>query len=88
MVQLTVTSPLYRNTINYELHSRSRGGPYYRGNLRRSTGEYFREVAEILREVYRVTRDGGYAAFVIGNEVVDGNLNPLPHILATRLTKT
>ena len=33
-VQLTITSPPYRNAINYEMHASGNGG-YYRGNADR-----------------------------------------------------
>lgn len=86
-VQLTVTSPPYRNAINYRIHSKSKGRAYYRGNVGTESEEYFSEMEDVLFEVYRVTKTGGYCAVVIGNEVVNGSLNPLPHILVTRLTK-
>ncbi len=86
-VQLTVTPPPYRNAINYELHSQSGGKAYYRGNLSLDSDGYFEEMEKILFEVHRVTKEGGYCAVVIGNEVAKGELNPLPHILTARLVK-
>jgi site-specific DNA-methyltransferase (adenine-specific) len=38
-------------------------------------------------QVYRVTTDGGYCCIVIGNEVVNGNIVPLPHIILSKLVQ-
>jgi site-specific DNA-methyltransferase (adenine-specific) len=86
-VQLTITSPPYRNAINYEMHATGRGG-YYRGNAGVGTGEYLDEMVEIFGEkIYRVTKDGGYCCIVIANEVVNGTILPLPHMLLSRLVQ-
>ena len=86
-VQLTITSPPYRNAINYEMHASSSGG-YYRGNAGVGTNEYLNEMVEIFGEhVYRVTKDGGYCCIVIANEVVNGTILPLPHMLLSRLVQ-
>ena len=85
-VQLTITSPPYRNAIDYETHVGGTG--YYRGTTRVSTTEYLKEMTEIFNEdIFRVTRDGGYCCIVIGNEVVSGNILPLPHMLLSNLVK-
>ncbi|MDW0135651.1 MAG: hypothetical protein QOK88_09170, partial [Nitrososphaeraceae archaeon] len=58
-VQLTITSPPYRNAIDYEAHIEKNG--YYRGKTKKETGEYLEEMVQIFNEhVYRVTKDGGY----------------------------
>ncbi|MEW5840906.1 MAG: hypothetical protein AB1753_07875, partial [Thermoproteota archaeon] len=46
-VQLTITSPPYRNAINYEMHASGSGG-YYRGNAGVETAEYLDEMARIF----------------------------------------
>ena len=57
-VQLTITSPPYRNAIDYEAHIEKNG--YYRGKARKETGEYLDEMVQIFNEhIYRVTKDGG-----------------------------
>lgn len=85
-VQLTITSPPYRNAIDYETHVGRTG--YYRGTTRVTTTEYLKEMTEIFNEhIFRVTRDGGYCCIVIGNEVVSGNILPLPHMLLSNLVK-
>ncbi len=81
-VQLTVTSPPYRNAIDYDMHA-SQSGAYYRGKLNLDTNEYLNDMADIFGDkVYRVTKEGGYCCIVIANEVVNGTIVPLPHMLA------
>ncbi len=85
-IQLTITSPPYRNAIDYEAHIRKNG--YYRGKTRRETAEYLEEMVQIFNDqVYRVTKDGGYCCIVIGNEVVNGTIIPLPHMLLSKLVQ-
>lgn len=86
-VQLTITSPPYRNAINYGMHASGKGG-YYRGNAGVETAEYLDEMAEIFGDkVYRVTKEGGYCCIVIASEVVNGTILPLPHMLLSRLVQ-
>ena len=86
-VQLTITSPPYRNAIDYDMHASGAGG-YYRGKLKLTTSEYLDDMAEIFGDkVYRVTKDGGYCCIVIANEVVNGTILPLPHMLLSRLVE-
>src|SRR5574341_1878301 len=86
-VQVTITSPPYRNAINYDMHASGKGG-YYRGNAGIGTPGYLDEMEEIFGEkVYRVTKDGGYCCIVIANEVVNGTILPLPHMLLSRLVQ-
>src|ERR1044071_4960743 len=85
-IQLTITSPPYRNAIDYEAHVEKNG--YYRGKTRRETAEYLEEMVDIFNNsVYRVTKDGGYCCIVIGNEVVNGTIIPLPHMLLSKLVQ-
>ena len=83
-IALTVTSPPYHNAINYSKHLQ-RG--WYRGNQVTELDEYLNEMQQIFNEVFRVTRQGGYCAIVIGNELADGEIIPLPHLLTQRLLK-
>jgi modification methylase len=86
-VQLTITSPPYRNAIDYDMHA-SRNGNYYRGKLRLDTNDYLNDMTEIFGDkVYRVTKEGGYCCVVIANEVVNGTIMPLPHMLLSRLVQ-
>lgn len=84
-IQLTITSPPYRNAIDYNMHVSKNGG-YYRGQTKLETSEYLEEMVEIFNErVYRVTNVGGYCCIVIANEVMNGTILPLPHMLLSRL---
>ncbi len=84
-VQLTITSPPYRNAIDYNMHASGSGG-YYRGKLNLDTKDYLTDMVDIFGDkVYRVTKEGGYCCIVIANEVVNGTILPLPHMLLSRL---
>ena len=86
-IQLTITSPPYRNAINYDIHA-SRSGEYYRGKLSLDTNDYLNDMTNIFgNKVYRVTKEGGYCCIVIANEVVNGTILPLPHMLLSRLVQ-
>ncbi|MGC1930049.1 MAG: site-specific DNA-methyltransferase [Candidatus Nitrosopolaris sp.] len=86
-VQLTITSPPYRNAIDYEMHASGNGG-YYRGRSKIETNDYVDEMVEIFNDkIYRVTKDGGYCCIVIANEVTNGTILPLPHILLSQLVR-
>jgi modification methylase len=86
-VQLTVTSPPYRNAIDYDMHASGSGG-YYRGKLNLNTDDYLNDMADIFGDkVYRVTKEGGYCCIIIANEVVNGTILPLPHMLLSKLVQ-
>jgi len=86
-VQLTITSPPYRNAIDYDMHASGKGG-YYRGKLNLDTADYLDDMENIFGDrVYRVTKEGGYCCIVIANEVVSGTIMPLPHMLLSRLVQ-
>lgn len=86
-VQLTITSPPYRNAIDYDMHASGSGGNY-RGKLNLDTNDYLNDMADIFGDkVYRVTKEGGYCCIVIANEVVNGTILPLPHMLLSKLVQ-
>ena len=85
-IQLTITSPPYGNAIDYDLHVSKKNSEYYRGITKVSLDDYLDNLVSIFNEqVYRVTKEGGYCCIVIANEVVNGTLIPLPHLLLSRL---
>ncbi len=89
-VALTVTSPPYRNAINYSQHVRNAGSRQdarFRGDVGLTTREYLDEMEQIFSEVYKVTIPGGFCCIVIGDEVDNGRLVPLPSHLISRLVK-
>jgi DNA modification methylase len=86
-IQLTVTSPPYGNAIDYDMHVSGNDG-YYRGRTKTGTAEYLDEMTSIFNDsVFRITREGGYCCIVIGNEIVNGTIQPLPHLLLSKLVK-
>lgn len=86
-IQLTITSPPYRNAIDYDLHV-SGTGENYRGKTKQDTTDYINEMVEIFNEkIFNATKEGGYCCIVIANEVVNGTILPLPHMLLSRLVE-
>ncbi len=88
LIDLTITSPPYRNAIDYDGHLRnlkSRKKEFFRGKTQLTDRQYLDETTQIFSEVYRVTKEGGFCCIVIGNEIVNGHLKPLPHWLLSRL---
>lgn len=85
-VDLLVTSPYYRNAIDYEAHL-SQG--WYRGKVRYTLDEYLNEMHKHFREAYRVVKDGGFCCVVIGNEIDTEAkvLQPLPSYFTVMMTK-
>jgi len=84
-VKLTVTSPPYHNAIDYEKHIEKRG--WYRGNLEATLEEYLSQMVAAFSEVLRVTCESGFCCIVIGNELSNGSMIPLPHLLTESLCK-
>jgi modification methylase len=85
-IQLTITSPPYGNAIDYDVHVLKNGLECYRGITKVSLDDYLDNLVSIFNEqVYRVTKEGGYCCIVIANEVVNGTLIPLPHLLLSKL---
>lgn len=86
-VDITITSPPYRNAIDYNIHVKHGNDPKknYRGKLTIGVPQYIEEIGSIFNEVKRVTREGGYCCIVIGNEINKGTLEPLPALLLAKL---
>jgi modification methylase len=84
IVRLSVTSPPYHNAINYDKHVEGKNA-WYRGNSGLSLAEYLLQMDAAFDEVYRVTMDSGFCCIVIGNELSNGTIIPLPHLLTERL---
>lgn len=88
-VNLTITSPPYRNAIDYSMHTKHGNDPKknYRGKLTISVQEYISNMERIFSEVKRVTVNGGFCCIIIGNEINNGTLEPLPSLLTAELFK-
>ena len=87
-IALTVTSPPYRNAINYSQHVRnakSGKNKSFRGNGEGTLKQYLDDMEKIFSEVNSVTMPGGFCCIVIADELSEGTLIPLPSLLASRL---
>ncbi len=87
-VALTITSPPYRNAINYSQHVKnvkSKKNTKFRGDVGISTSDYLDEMEKIFSEVLKVTIPGGFCCIVIADEIDNGTLIPLPSLLISRL---
>jgi len=78
-VQLTVTSPPYWNSIDYDSHIEDSSAEY-RG---RKDVDYHREYIPFLErcftEVFRVHSDGSFCAAIVGTVLYKHKHTPLPH---------
>ena len=88
-VALTVTSPPYWNSIDYDVHANGDGGEWYR-TRQYSEGfsdyeEYLELLTRVFGEVRRVTKPGGFCAVVIGTVLLDGKHVPVPFDLTVRM---
>jgi len=87
-VALTVTSPPYRNAINYSLHVKNLKGNKkkgYRGNVGGNLEDYLKDMEKIFSQVRKVTMPGGFCCIVIADEIDEGTLLPLPSFMLARL---
>jgi site-specific DNA-methyltransferase (adenine-specific) len=87
-VALTITSPPYRNAIDYSQHvnnMKNSSNVWMRGTGKQTTAAYLDTMQEIFEQVFQVTKEGGFCCIVIGDEVVNGKLIPLPSLLLSRL---
>lgn len=89
IVDLTITSPPYRNAIDYTIHAKHGNDPNknYRGKLDISVSEYIKDMGNIFKEVFRITKSGGYCCVIIGNEINKGTLEPLPALITAGMVK-
>lgn len=89
-VALTITSPPYRNAIDYSKHVKNLNHNKkmrFRGNLQQKTTDYLDEMEKIFSEVHKVTIPGGFCCIIIGNEIENGTLISLPSRLISKLVK-
>ncbi len=87
-VVLTITSPPYRNAIDYSQdvnNVKNSDDIWMRGTGKQSTENYLNTMQEIFEQVFKSTKEGGFCCIVIGDEVVNGKLIPLPSLLLSRL---
>lgn len=87
-VALTVTSPPYWNSVDYDRHAED-DRQWYRTRRYQagfdSYAAYLDLMERIFREVLRVTAPGGFCAIVIGTVLLKGRHFPVPFDLVSRL---
>jgi site-specific DNA-methyltransferase (adenine-specific) len=89
-VSLTVTSPPYWNAIDYDKHAEDREQFYRTRSYSNDFSDYLDYLdwlEGVFKEVYRVTKPGGFCAVVIGTVLLDGKHYPVPFDLSSRLTE-
>jgi len=87
-VSLTITSPPYRNAIDYSQdvsNVKKSNNVWMRGTGNQSTEDYLETMKKIFDQVYQVTTDGGFCCIIIGDEVVNGKLIPLSSLLLSKI---
>jgi DNA modification methylase len=80
-VSVTVTSPPYWNSIDYDRHAQDDKQWYRTREYREgfeSYAEYLNLMGRVFREVFRVTRPGGFCCVVIGTVLIKGRHVPVP----------
>lgn len=85
-VNLTVTSPYYRNAIDYKKHL---SDGWYRGKTEFTVEKYLEEMKKHFKETFRVTQNGGLCCVIIGNEIdtEEHIIQPLPSYFTYIMTK-
>lgn len=87
-VALTVTSPPYWNSVDYDRHAED-SGQWYRTRQYQGAGRDYREYLQWLGKVFdgilAKTRPGGHCAIVIGTVLWKGHHYPVPFDLTSRM---
>jgi len=87
-VSLTVTSPPYWNSIDYDRHATDSTQWYRTRQYRQgfdSYAQYLDLMQRIFIEVLRVTRPGGFCCVVVGTVLIRGKHIPVPFDFVGRL---
>lgn len=89
-VALTVTSPPYWNSIDYDIHANSDDDAWHRERNYTAFGEslddYLKNIRKVFKEVYRVTTEGGFCAIVVGTVLHKGKHYPIPMLITEKMT--
>ena len=87
-IALTVTSPPYWNSIDYDIHAED-AQAWHRERQYVAFGKtfeaYLRNLSRVFREVLRVTADGGFCAIVIGTVLHETKHYPVPMLVTQRM---
>ncbi|MDR7415580.1 MAG: site-specific DNA-methyltransferase [Armatimonadota bacterium] len=88
-IALTVTSPPYWNSIDYDRHAQDPGQWYRTRSYGHEDYESFLNwLVRAFGEVYRVTKPGGYLCVVVGTVLFQGRHYPVPQDLVSRLSRS
>ena len=87
-IALTVTSPPYWNSIDYDIHSQKREA-WHRERAYQAFGEsfddYLANIEKVFRNVLRVTMEGGFCALVVGTILYKGKHYPTPMLITKHM---
>ena len=87
-VALTVTSPPYWNSIDYDIHTRNNGA-WHRERDYAAFGATFEDwlgnIEAVFREVLRTTVPGGFCAIVVGTILDRRKHYPAPMMVTSRM---
>jgi modification methylase len=87
-VALTVTSPPYFDSIDYDRHAIDSAQNFRTRTYSNGFADYpsfLHLLSRVFAEVHRATKAGGFLAIVVGDVLRDGLHIPLPSDLTTRL---
>lgn len=88
-IALTVTSPPYWNSIDYDIHTRDGPGAWHRereyGAFGGTFEEWLENIGRAFGEVRRVTMPGGFCAVVVGTILHRGEHFPAPMMVTGRM---
>ena len=88
-IALTVTSPPYWNSIDYDIHAESGDDAWHRERNYTAFGEtvedYIKNIGKVFKEVYRVTAEGGFCSIVVGTVLYKGKHYPIPMLITQKM---
>ena len=88
-ISLTVTSPPYWNSIDYDIHARNGAEAWHRERSYQAFGETFKDylanIAKVFQEVYLKTKEGGFCAIVVGTILHKGKHYPAPMMITQQV---
>ena len=88
-IALTITSPPYWNSIDYDIHAKHGTQAWHREREYQAFGKTFEEyldnIAEVFKEVHRVTVAGGFCAIVVGTILHQRKHHPAPMRITERM---
>ena len=88
-IALTVTSPPYWNSIDYDIHANSNGNAWHRERNYTAFGEtlndYINNIGNVFKEVYRATAKGGFCSIVVGTVLHKRKHYPIPMLITHKM---